>query len=155
LPDSGPHIYTQIFGQDAISFQKLPDLVNRFLTAPDPVVLHYIINPGTPPPERPQAYDVEVKTEDTALKQKMTVTIGTSKESGQTVLKLDEEVIIHSLDLWVESADDPLFLDFSPRSITAQLLYEEDIPGVFCPRPGSVYPNVVGIPIKGSRKYSW
>jgi len=89
--------HMQIFGQDAIGFQKLPDLVNRFLTAPDPVVLHYIINPGTPPPERPQAYDVEVKTEDSALKQKMSVTITASKESGQTLLKLDEEVIIFFL----------------------------------------------------------
>ena len=94
----GP-MYMQIFGQDAISFQKLPELVNRFLTAPEPVILHYIINPGTPPPERPQAYDVEVKTEDTILKQKMAVTISASKESGQTLLKLDEEVIILSLDL--------------------------------------------------------
>jgi SWI/SNF-related matrix-associated actin-dependent regulator of chromatin subfamily D len=67
--------------------------VNRFLTAPDPVVLHYILNPGIPPPERPQAYDVEVKMEDTALKHKMSVTINTSKESAQTLLKLDDEVV--------------------------------------------------------------
>ena len=84
-----PHF--QIFGQDAIVFQKLPELVNRFLTAPDPVILHYVINPATPPPERPQAYDVELKMEDTALKHKMTVTISTSKESGHALLKLDEE----------------------------------------------------------------
>ena len=76
--------------------------MNRFLTAPDPVVLHYILNPGTPPPDRPQAYDVEIKMEDTALKHKMAVTISTSKESGQTLLKLDEEVVfIFSLDLWL------------------------------------------------------
>jgi len=100
---------TQIFGQDTISFQKLPDLVNRFLIAPDPVVLHYIINPGTPPPERPQAYDVEIKTEDTVLKQKMSVTITTSKESGQTLLKLDEEVIFF-LDLLTAFIDDFFFL---------------------------------------------
>lgn len=67
--------------------------MNRFLTAPDPVVLHYILNPGTPPPDRPQAYDVEIKMEDTALKHKMAITISSSKESGQTLLKLDEEVI--------------------------------------------------------------
>lgn len=88
-----PHF--QIFGQEAIVFQKLPELVNRFLAAPDPVVLHYVLNPATPPPERPQGYDVEIKMEDTALKHKMTVTISTSKESGHALLKLDEEVSLH------------------------------------------------------------
>jgi SWI/SNF-related matrix-associated actin-dependent regulator of chromatin subfamily D len=111
-------MHAQIFGQDVISFQKLPDLVNRFLTAPEPVVLHYIVNPGTPPPERPQAYDVEVKTEDTALKQKMTVTISASKESGQTLLKLDEEVFTISLGL-IAFIDNFFCLDFHPCAVIA------------------------------------
>lgn len=75
-----------------MAFQKLPELVNRFLVAPDPIVLHYTINPASPPPERPQAYDVEIKMEDTALKHRMTVTVNASKESAHTLLKLDEEV---------------------------------------------------------------
>lgn len=75
-----------------MAFQKLPELVNRFLVPPDPIVLHYTINPASPPPERPQAYDVEVKMEDTALKHRMAVTINANKDSAHTLLKLDEEV---------------------------------------------------------------
>ena len=45
-----------------------------------------------PPPDRPSAWDVELKMEDSALKNRMAVTVNTSKESSQALLKLDEEV---------------------------------------------------------------
>ena len=81
----------QIFGPEPVIFQKLPEIVNRYLTAPDPVILHYNLNPAEPP-ERPSAWDVELKMEDSALKNRMAVVVNTSKESTQTLLKLDEEV---------------------------------------------------------------
>ncbi|KJA22667.1 hypothetical protein HYPSUDRAFT_201995 [Hypholoma sublateritium FD-334 SS-4] len=83
-----------IFGAESIGFTKLPDLVNRFLVAPDPIILHYNLNPTVPPPERPSAWDVEIKTEDTALKNRMAVTVNASKESAQTLLKIDEEIAL-------------------------------------------------------------
>ncbi|KAF9040092.1 SWI/SNF complex protein [Panaeolus papilionaceus] len=83
-----------IFGQESIVFQQLPDVINRYLLAPEPIVLHYLLNPGLPPPERPVAYDVEVKMEDTALKGKMMVTINASKESAASLAKLDEEIAL-------------------------------------------------------------
>ncbi|KAF7356779.1 SWI/SNF and RSC complexes subunit ssr3 [Mycena venus] len=58
-----------IFNGESILFQKLPELVNRCLVAPEPIVLHYMINPTISAPERPMAWDVEVKTEDSALKE--------------------------------------------------------------------------------------
>jgi len=73
-------------------FQKLPELVNRYLVPPDPIVLHYNLNPTIPPPERPQAYDVEVKMEDTALKGRMMLTVNVSKETSAQMAKLDDEV---------------------------------------------------------------
>jgi SWI/SNF-related matrix-associated actin-dependent regulator of chromatin subfamily D len=82
----------QIFNGENILFQKLPELVNRCLVAPDPIVLHYIINPTIPAPERPMAWDVEVKTEDVALKGKMQVVVQPNKESQQNLAKLDDEV---------------------------------------------------------------
>ena len=82
----------QIFGVEPVIFQKLPEIVNRFLVAPDPVVLHYNLNPAVPPPDRPSAWDVELKIEDSTLKNRMAVTVNTSKESAQALLKLDEEV---------------------------------------------------------------
>lgn len=89
-------VCAQIFGVDSVPFQQLPELVNRYLAAPDPIILHYTLNPTVPPPERPSAWDVEIKMEDTALKNRMAVTVNTSKESAQTLLKIDEEVpILH------------------------------------------------------------
>lgn len=82
----------KIFGADTIPFQKIPDLVNRYLVAPDPIMLHYMINPSLPPPDRPSAYDVEVKMEDTALRSRMAVMVQSNKESSQALSKLDEEV---------------------------------------------------------------
>jgi SWI/SNF-related matrix-associated actin-dependent regulator of chromatin subfamily D len=68
-------------------------LVNRYLGTPDPVVLHYVVNPATPPPERPSAWDVEVKMEDTSIKSRMSVMINANKESALALDKMDEEVI--------------------------------------------------------------
>ncbi|KAJ7634200.1 SWI/SNF complex 60 kDa subunit [Mycena polygramma] len=81
-----------IFGGENILFQKLPELVNRCLAAPEPIVLHYMINPTIPAPERPMAWDVEVKTEDVALKGRMAVMVQSNKESAQSLAKLDEEI---------------------------------------------------------------
>lgn len=73
-------------------FQHIPELVNRYLMPPDPIILHYTVDPAVPPPERPSAWDVEVKTEDGAMKNRMTTMVQTSKESAQELTKLDEEV---------------------------------------------------------------
>ncbi|KAJ7908286.1 SWI/SNF complex protein [Mycena leptocephala] len=81
-----------IFNGESILFQKLPELVNRCLAAPDPIILHYMINPTIPAPERPMAWDVEVKTEDVGLKGRMAVMVQANKESAQNLTKLDEEI---------------------------------------------------------------
>lgn len=73
-------------------FDVLPDLVNRHLTAPDPIMIHYTINPAIQPPERPSAWDVDIKMEDTVLKSKMSTLVMATKESSQTLSKMDEEV---------------------------------------------------------------
>jgi SWI/SNF-related matrix-associated actin-dependent regulator of chromatin subfamily D len=82
----------QIFNNESILFQKLPELVNRCLAAPDPIILHYMINPTIPAPERPLAWDVEVKTEDKVLKGRMTVMVQPDKESALNLAKIDDEV---------------------------------------------------------------
>jgi len=50
-----------------------------------------MINPSLPPTDRPSAYDVEVKMEDTALRSRMAVMVQSNKESSQALSKLDEE----------------------------------------------------------------
>lgn len=66
--------------------------MNRCLAAPDPIILHYMINPTIPAPERPMAWDVEVKTEDVALKGRMAVMVQPNKESAENLAKIDDEV---------------------------------------------------------------
>ncbi|KAJ7050510.1 SWI/SNF complex protein [Mycena amicta] len=85
--------------EETFSFQKLPELVNRCLMAPDPIVLHYTIDPNLPAPDRPMAWDVEVKMEDTVLKSKATVMLQGNKESTQTLAKLDDEIATHAQSL--------------------------------------------------------
>lgn len=83
----------QIFGGDVIPFHHLPELANRHLASPSPVVIHYTINPSVPPPERPSAWDVELKLEDVALKSKMqAVTLNASRDTLRELTKLDDEV---------------------------------------------------------------
>ncbi|TEB33685.1 SWI/SNF complex 60 kDa subunit [Coprinellus micaceus] len=105
-----------LFGGDSFHFQRLPDLVNRFLAQPDPIVLWYTVNPAMAPPERPQAWDVEIKMEDTAMKNRMAAMLQTSKETAQTLHKLDEEIALlaqslhnsHVKKVFLESfAEDP------------------------------------------------
>ncbi|KAG5646924.1 hypothetical protein DXG03_002000 [Asterophora parasitica] len=83
-----------IFGGDSILFQKLPEIVNRYLTAPSPIILHYTINPTNPPPERPSAWDVEIKTEDLSLKGRMAAVVTQSKESMHMLATMDEEIAL-------------------------------------------------------------
>ena len=76
-----------------IPFNLLPELANRYLASPNPVVIYYTINPSVPPPERPSAWDIELKLEDVALKSKMqAVTLNASRDTLRELTKLDDEV---------------------------------------------------------------
>ncbi len=71
----------------------IPERVNHFLMKPDPIVLHYTLNPTIPPPDKPQAYDVEIKIDDTTLKTRMThVLLSMTPESAKELNKIDDEV---------------------------------------------------------------
>ena len=122
----------QIFGVEPVVFQKLPEIVNRYLAAPDPIVLHYNLNPAVPPTERPSAWDVELKMEDSALKNRMAVTVNTSKESAQALLKLDEEVgllVMDEITLLTFLVYEP---DRPSSAVTPQFAHETNIPRFFC-----------------------
>ncbi|KAJ7281736.1 SWIB/MDM2 domain-containing protein [Mycena rebaudengoi] len=71
-----------IFNGESILFQKLPELVNRCLASPEPIVLHYMIDPTVPSPKRPLAWGVEIKTEDLSLKSRMAVMVQATKDSA-------------------------------------------------------------------------
>ena len=85
--------FAQLLGAETVYFPQLPEIVNRFLIPPDPIVLHYMINPATTPPERPTAWDVEVKLEDLALKHRMkSVTLDANQATLKTLGDIDDEV---------------------------------------------------------------
>ncbi|KZT05056.1 SWI/SNF complex 60 kDa subunit [Laetiporus sulphureus 93-53] len=84
-----------IFGGDAAYFHQLPEMINRFLLAPDPIVLHYTINPASPAPEKPSAWDVELKLDDSALKTRMAYVVQMATESMRDLAKLDDEIALH------------------------------------------------------------
>ncbi|KAL0952805.1 hypothetical protein HGRIS_007029 [Hohenbuehelia grisea] len=84
-----------LFGAETIPYNRLPELANRYLAPPDPILLHYTINPGVAPPEKPSAWDVEVKMEDLALKGRMNTVVQSSKEMSMRLTKLDDEIALH------------------------------------------------------------
>ena len=74
----------QIFHLESVTFQQLPELINHYLQPPDPIIIHYQIKPNEPPPPSAQAWDVEVKVEDTSLKSRMNqVILNMSSETAR------------------------------------------------------------------------
>lgn len=89
-----------IFGVDQLAFQHIPEVVNRFLMPPDPIILHYTLNPTVPPPEKPSAWDVEVRVDDTGLKGRMNhVVVQMASETARDLTKLDDEIALHAQSL--------------------------------------------------------
>ncbi len=83
----------QIFGTEPFPFRLIPERVNRYLARSDPIVLHYTLDPSQPPPEKPVAYDVDIRVEDTSLKSRMShVVMNMAPESAKELSKLDDEV---------------------------------------------------------------
>src|ERR1700722_8633817 len=92
---SSPRLSQILGGTDTILFQSLPELVNRFLAPPEPIIFHYTIAPTIPPPERPQAWDLPVQMEDTTLKGRMTTMLQANKEITAELSQFDDQVRIH------------------------------------------------------------
>ena len=93
FPPLLPHLSRQIFNAETVFFQHLPEIVNRFLLPPEPIILHYTINPSIAPPEKPSAWDVEIKLDDSNLKGRMQhVVMSMASDSAKELTKLDEEV---------------------------------------------------------------
>lgn len=80
---------------DAILFSALPEIVGRAIGRADPIKLQYTLDPTVPPADKPQAWDVQLKVEDQALKAKMAgVTVNASPQTTAELSKLDDEVRI-------------------------------------------------------------
>lgn len=83
----------QLFGTPNFLFNQIPELVRRYLLAPDPIILHYTLNPQHAPPEKPSAWDVEVKVDDVVQRNRMNgLVIGVAQETAKELVRIDEEV---------------------------------------------------------------
>ncbi|PAV15930.1 SWI SNF complex 60 kDa subunit [Pyrrhoderma noxium] len=117
-----------LFRQETLNFTQIPECVNLYLQPLDPIVLNYHIRPNELPPTTPQAWDVEVKVEDTSVKSRMNqVILNTSPETAREVAKSDEEASILAQQIqnsllkrtFLESfADDPA--DFINKWLASQ-----------------------------------
>ncbi|KAG1736394.1 uncharacterized protein EDB91DRAFT_1142248, partial [Suillus paluster] len=83
-----------ICGGEGIMFHQQPEPVNRYLMPPGPVIIHYSINPARIPPEHHSAWDIEIKMEDTNLKNPIMVMMQSSKDSMSDLTKLDDEITL-------------------------------------------------------------
>ncbi|KAK7677179.1 hypothetical protein QCA50_019888 [Cerrena zonata] len=82
-----------IFGQDSIPFMEIPHRINRQLLPPDPIILYYTLNPSHAPPEKPQAYDVEVKVDDVAMRARMNhAAVAVTQDTAKELARMDDEI---------------------------------------------------------------
>jgi len=85
--------FAQLLAVETVYFTQLPEILTRLLVPPDPIVLHYMINPATAPPERPTAWEVEIKLEDLSLKHRMkSVTLDANQTTLKTLGDIDDKV---------------------------------------------------------------
>lgn len=120
----------------------------------DPILLHYTINPSIPPPERPAAWDVELKTDDTTMKGRMQVMVQANKDSAQDLAKLDEEVSGYTRSSRLSFSGIFLFLDCSPRAIAPQFASQTHLPSIFRQQSFTIHTNVARITITRFGKHS-
>ncbi len=140
----------QIFRADQLPFTQIPELVNHFLQPADPIVLFYTIKPNEPPPATLQVWDVEVKVEDTFLKNRMNqVILSMNNETAQELLKYEQEVCS------LRTSNPVPCLTFSfPGGYTGatntKLAAQANIFDVVRRRPSWVHQQVARIPVQGS-----
>ncbi|RCH81718.1 SWI/SNF complex component snf12, partial [Rhizopus stolonifer] len=80
-----------LFQASTIQFDQIPNLVNRYVTQPDPIVLEYTVRVDKRFHTLPKAYDVDVEL-DSVLKQKM-MNVVSASQVQKDILALDDKVV--------------------------------------------------------------
>lgn len=116
---------TDLFGSSQVQFSDLPDLINRHLSQPDPIVLEYKIRVDKQFNQGPTAYDMDVEL-DSILRQKM-LNIVSSSQPQKEVMALDDKIVqcVQSInnskvkrDFLTQFSLDPI--EFTSKWITSQ-----------------------------------
>ncbi|KAF9999491.1 SWI SNF, matrix associated, actin dependent regulator of chromatin, sub d, member 1 [Entomortierella chlamydospora] len=86
-----------LFNQPKISFPALPELIGRFLSPPDPIVLEYTVRVDKPYHLSSYCYDLDVEVDDPLFKSKISSLLSsTSLNSANTTNSLPKQ--IHAQD---------------------------------------------------------
>lgn len=80
-----------LFGVEKLQFSQIPDVINRYVTQPDPIQLEYTIRVDKRFHASPKAYDVDVEL-DSVLKQKM-MNVVSASQVQKDILALDDKVV--------------------------------------------------------------
>lgn len=81
-----------IFRTDKIAFHHIPEVVNRHLHPPGPVVIEYWIRTDTDEHKHPTAYDVEIEVEDQGLRKAQEKVLEGFDVRGKEVAELDDRI---------------------------------------------------------------
>ncbi|KAF9957120.1 SWI/SNF complex component snf12, partial [Mortierella alpina] len=122
-----------LFNQPRISFPALPELIGRFLSPPDPIVLEYTVRVDKPYHLAPHCYDLDVEVDDPLFKSKIASLLSSTSMSSTTstlpkqIHAQDEQIMqyIQSMhnsktkrDFLLRFANDPA--DFLDRWVASQ-----------------------------------
>lgn len=72
----------------------LPEIINQYLTVPDPVVINYTIRTDVEKYVHTRCFDVEVDIEDSNRARANAVLTGFAEDGAREVAGLDEEVCL-------------------------------------------------------------
>ncbi|KAG0260111.1 SWI SNF, matrix associated, actin dependent regulator of chromatin, sub d, member 1 [Mortierella polycephala] len=73
-----------LFNQPKISFPALPELIGRFLSPPDPIVLEYTVRVDKPYHLSPHCYDLDVEVDDPLFKSKVASLLSSTSLNSTT-----------------------------------------------------------------------
>ena len=115
----------------------------------DPIVLHYNLDPTVPPPEKPVAYDIEVKVDDVAMKSRMShAAVNMTSESTKELAKIDDEVCQSRVDALRTLT---LRADRAPHAIPPERAPQAHVPPVFRRQAPGVHPDLARISVARPR----
>jgi SWI/SNF-related matrix-associated actin-dependent regulator of chromatin subfamily D len=81
-----------IFRTDRIAFHHIPEVVNRHLHPPAPVVLEYWVRTDKDVYKHPTAFDIEVEVEDSGLRKVQDEVLAGFELRGREIAELDDRI---------------------------------------------------------------
>ncbi|PIK62442.1 putative regulator of chromatin subfamily D member 1 [Apostichopus japonicus] len=80
----------QIFECQRMKFSEIPERLHRLLHAPDPIVIHHVINVDSKDQKKTACYDIDVEVDDTLKEQMKSFLLSTT--SQQEIANLDNKI---------------------------------------------------------------